>query len=655
MSSIIPDLTSRFFNNEVSGDSLDSLPAGHDATVSAGATRNGNSITFDGVGEKKDWPFGDTPFDPSDSHTGYLDLTIDNQYDGSQKYFVAPNDLKTDESLLVRWRGDGGKRQIDVLTHGSAGLAIVTLLFSRLFNIGERVIILWSYDIATKVLNAVVVSDQGIDESGTNTGTQNPAWTSPNRLQLFQKQDGGDFTNVTLNEDGYIDGTARSIADLQDTAAELLASPPVLDNPIPDQEGIKNQLFDFTFAENTFSDPEDEDLTYTATLDGGAPLPSWLTFTPATRNFNGTPLFADIGAIDIEVTATNESLLFVSDVFELDVIDNDPPVVDNPIADQQVNEGSQFNFTVPANTFSDPDGDDLVLSATLDDDSPLPAWLDFNPGTETFTGLASHDDIGTINIKVTATDPSAQSVFDIFELEVTPDFFAKIKNMFTAFRALLPDGRVWNIDLSIQFRQVIEAISSSLVDVKEYFITVKDNPFPDSTQSLELWEEQFALDPAGLTDQERRDQLEAAWASTGGQSPTYLESIILKLGIVATVYENFDRDDPTSFLIGGDSEILVNGEILFERRDGTTSCGSPEMSCDNPEASCGAYTGFSTTTKEYPISPYSEKWVYYFIVADPASAMTPLDVPASLEFAFKLAILRIKPVNTRAVLNVNYV
>ncbi|MBA0215755.1 putative Ig domain-containing protein, partial [Pectobacterium brasiliense] len=63
-----------------------------------------------------------------------------------------------------------------------------------------------------------------------------------------------------------------------------------------------------------------------------------------------------------------------------------------------------FNFTVPAGTFSDPDGDTLTLSATLADGSPLPSWITFNPATGTFSGTPGNGDVGTVVIRVTATD-----------------------------------------------------------------------------------------------------------------------------------------------------------------------------------------------------------------------------------------------------------
>ncbi|ETR64749.1 MAG: hypothetical protein OMM_15416, partial [Candidatus Magnetoglobus multicellularis str. Araruama] len=70
-------------------------------------------------------------------------------------------------------------------------------------------------------------------------------------------------------------------------------------------------------------------LTYTATLTNGNVLPAWLTFTPISRNFGGTPLNSDVGVVSIRVTAEDQSVESVSDDFSLTVINvNDAPTIE---------------------------------------------------------------------------------------------------------------------------------------------------------------------------------------------------------------------------------------------------------------------------------------------------------------------------------------
>jgi hypothetical protein len=110
-----------------------------------------------------------------------------------------------------------------------------------------------------------------------------------------------------------------------------LNTPPVVANPIPDQTAIVGNPFVFTFAANAFTDADLDPLTYTATLSGGGALPGWLTFTQNTngRTFVGVPTAADIGAINIDVTASDGKGGFVSDTFTLTVVAAELPFTED--------------------------------------------------------------------------------------------------------------------------------------------------------------------------------------------------------------------------------------------------------------------------------------------------------------------------------------
>lgn len=75
-------------------------------------------------------------------------------------------------------------------------------------------------------------------------------------------------------------------------------------------------------------------------------------------------------------------------------------------------KGSKFEYTIPQNTFTDPDpGDKLTYAATLEDGKPLPSWLTFNPDTRTFTSQKPQPT--TLNIKLTAKDSSGATASEI--------------------------------------------------------------------------------------------------------------------------------------------------------------------------------------------------------------------------------------------------
>lgn len=75
------------------------------------------------------------------------------------------------------------------------------------------------------------------------------------------------------------------------------------------------------------------------------------------------------------------------------------------------NKSSTFEYTFPANTFTDPDpGDKLTYTATLMDGSPLPQWLTLNPDTRTLSGNSPKTQ--ELRVKLTATDKAGASVSD---------------------------------------------------------------------------------------------------------------------------------------------------------------------------------------------------------------------------------------------------
>ncbi len=102
---------------------------------------------------------------------------------------------------------------------------------------------------------------------------------------------------------------------------------PTVANPIANISISEGGTVNFVVPANTFADADGDALTLSATLVGGGVLPSWLTFTPATRTFSGTAPALFSGTVSIKVTATDPSLASVSDEFDLVVTPvNNPPV-----------------------------------------------------------------------------------------------------------------------------------------------------------------------------------------------------------------------------------------------------------------------------------------------------------------------------------------
>jgi hypothetical protein len=186
---------------------------------------------------------------------------------------------------------------------------------------------------------------------------------------------------------------------------------PVVANAIPDQSASEGTAFSFQFATNVFSDPDGDALSYAATLVSGGALPTWLTFTPATRTFAGTPGAGDFADLNIRVTATDPGGLSAHDDFVLTV--NGKPVVANPLVNKNATATLAFSYQFASNSFSDPDGDTLTYAA-----SGMPDWITFTAATRTFAGTPTIYQGGTTTVTVRATDPGGLYVEDSFDVTV---------------------------------------------------------------------------------------------------------------------------------------------------------------------------------------------------------------------------------------------
>ena len=144
--------------------------------------------------------------------------------------------------------------------------------------------------------------------------------------------------------------------------------------------------------------------TWTYTLDQSA-----VQFLDAGESVTDTITYtASDGATQVVTVTVNGS--------------EDMPTLDNAIGDQAATEDTAFSFTFVATTFGDLDASDsLSFSATLSDGiTSLPAWLSFvdnGNGTGTFSGTPTNGDVGTVSIRLVASDGS-NSVSDSFDIVV---------------------------------------------------------------------------------------------------------------------------------------------------------------------------------------------------------------------------------------------
>lgn len=225
------------------------------------------------------------------------------------------------------------------------------------------------------------------------------------------------------------------------------------------------------------------------------------------------------------------------------------------------------------------------------------------------------------------------------------------------FKHLLPNARAWRITVDKKLRQFFEGLSGVGSDAKTFFDGVWLDIFPETTREISAWEQQFGLRDTGITEQERRDRLDATWKALGGQDPRYIEDTLRANGFDVYVHEWWEPGtepapgvkqcvtprNPLQWLrreFTGVSLLVECGEPLaqcgetfaeagnslfplgyplvnkvFETiPDLLTLCGEALVECGEPEALCGNYFQFRELLREYivPIDP--AKWPYFLYI-----------------------------------------
>jgi hypothetical protein len=253
-------------------------------------------------------------------------------------------------------------------------------------------------------------------------GLDLPAW-------LIFDPNSNTFTGLTDNEHVGVyelvitatDMAGESVSTIFKLQVKNVNDPPVLNLKAANHSTTEKAPYSFTLPANMFVDiDKDDKLNLTASLADGNALPAWLKFNTQTQEFSGTPQNDDVETLELKITATDKAGSFASDYFTLEVVNvNDPPVLNGKVDNQSVDEKSSYSYNLPANMFIDIDKDDeLGISASLADGSQLPEWLKFNIKNASFSGTPQNDDVGTVYLKITATDKAGANVSDYFALQV---------------------------------------------------------------------------------------------------------------------------------------------------------------------------------------------------------------------------------------------
>lgn len=333
-----------------------------------------------------------------------------------------------------------------------------------------------------------------------------------------------------------------------------LDSPPYVNQPIPDQSGTQGTPFSFTIDPNTFIDPEGDAVWMTVSGN-----PSWMSFNFGTANLSGTPADqADVGTFPITVTGWDSNFNSETTTFNVTISDvDDPPEVGPAIGAQSVEQYSGFNFTIPAGSFTDPEGQALTYSVV----SGMPAWMSFD-GTDTFAGTpTAQGDIGDSTITVQASDPGSQSVSTTFTVTVTDYNDPVVVNQTLTSPQVVAQGSAYNY--------VIPSATFYDPDMTEIWITTGGTP---TWMSYDYGTRTLHGTPTDQTDIGDTTITVTGWDS---QSPTFQR---VSTTFVLTVTDA--NTEPPVMTPGGPFEIAedtVSGVLV-----GSVTSTDPDTSGETP-------------------------------------------------------------------------
>ncbi|MEO0816567.1 MAG: putative Ig domain-containing protein [Pseudomonadota bacterium] len=271
-----------------------------------------------------------------------------------------------------------------------------------------------------------------------------PAWTADTGITGAAGNSPYLVANSTNTGDLYDgnNGSAHPGPILPD--ASVLANTPLIifntERSDPDPEDTTNLTYEFPVEAGTTVEVR----LFFAELFGGVDAVNGRvmdvavegTVDPALDNIDQIAIAGPKGAFmrTVQVVVSEDGILDIEAISQLDnqrsalkaievvkIADpvDEEPTIDQGIAAQSTDEDALYDFTVPADAFADDGGaENLTLAATLADDTALPAWLSFDADTGAFSGTPENDDVGTVSVKVTATDAAGQSVDALFDLTV---------------------------------------------------------------------------------------------------------------------------------------------------------------------------------------------------------------------------------------------
>lgn len=241
--------------------------------------------------------------------------------------------------------------------------------------------------------NQDLIKDESISLSKGESGVSLEA--SPEENQFGK-------TTITLT---LSDGDLTTSTDFEVTVNSVNDQPEVIGTSLTG--AIEDEPYAVDMS-TLFTDIDEDELQYTF-----EDKPDWLVL--ANGQLGGSPENDDVGSVSFTIIADDGSGGTVRQEYDLTVTNtNDAPEVLDGTADAEATEDAFLSLEIPDDAFVDVDGDGLVFTAAFTGAD----WLSFDDQINRFVGTPANDDVGTVDITITATDPDGAFVTDQFTLTV---------------------------------------------------------------------------------------------------------------------------------------------------------------------------------------------------------------------------------------------
>lgn len=234
------------------------------------------------------------------------------------------------------------------------------------------------------------------------------------------------------------------------------------------------------------------------------------------------------------------------------------------------------------------------------------------------------------------------------------------------FSHLLPDAAAWRLTFAKQLRKFFEGLAGAPADAVQFVDDVYGDLFPETTRALNEWERDFGLTLTDMTSDPAvvagRLLLAAEWASTGGQSPSYIQGVLQTAGFDVYVHEWWSSGPP---YVARDPRLYTTQPLvgLYQcTGDAFRLTSQPQCSSLDTQPQCNAFlanepgyiVNLDLTRRPPPYVPDDpDTWPFFMYVG--AETFPEIAIVDSTRRAeFERLLLKLRPTQNWIVTRASY-